>query len=104
MYECYVCHIDDEERTNVTYTREVINQDCLATHELLVCDYFSDNYLSNDDAFESRFSLNRTLFLCITNVLEENMNILNKNHMLEVEWALMLYRNVQLHLDIQDTV
>lgn len=85
MYECYVCHIDDEERTNVTYTREVINQDCLATHELLVCDYFSDNYLSNDDAFESRFSLNRTLFLCITNVLEENMNILNKNHMLEVE-------------------
>lgn len=29
-----------------------------------------------------------------------NMIILSKNHMLEVEWALVLYKNVQLHLDI----
>ena len=39
----FVQHIHDEESSNVTCTRVVVNRDRQAAHKLLVHDYFADN-------------------------------------------------------------
>ncbi|XP_052621704.1 uncharacterized protein LOC128127292 [Lactuca sativa] len=65
-----VQHIHNEESSNVACTRAVVNRDRQAAHDLLVCDYFADNYLYNDDSFERRFCPNKAIFLRISNALE----------------------------------
>lgn len=63
-------HIDDEKRTNITHTRAVVDRDRQTAYKLLVRDYFVGNCLYNDEAFKRCFRLNRTLFLCISNILQ----------------------------------
>ncbi|KAL7616034.1 hypothetical protein Lser_V15G02803 [Lactuca serriola] len=65
-----VQHIQDEESSNAARTRAVVNRDRQAAHDLLVRYSFADNCLSNDDSFERRFRLNKTIFLRISNALE----------------------------------
>ncbi|XP_023737821.1 uncharacterized protein LOC111885816 [Lactuca sativa] len=67
-----VQHIHDEESLNVARTRMVANHDPQASRDLLIRDYFADNCLYNDDSFERRFHLNKTIFLRISNALESH--------------------------------
>ncbi|XP_023765099.1 uncharacterized protein LOC111913604 [Lactuca sativa] len=65
-----VQHIHNEESSNVARSSAVVNRDRQAAHDLLVCDYFADNYLYNDDSFERHFRINNAIFLRISNALE----------------------------------
>ena len=64
-----------------------------------VCDYFAGNCIYNEEAFDHRFRINKEVFLRISNTLEARCDFLAELD-LEVEWALLLYRNVQLHIGI----
>ncbi|XP_023730733.1 uncharacterized protein LOC111878469 [Lactuca sativa] len=72
-------HIHDEENLDVARTRAVVNHDRQAAHDLLVCDYFADNYDYNDDSFERCFRLNKAIFLHISNALEACYDFLKQN-------------------------
>ncbi|KAL7611002.1 hypothetical protein Lser_V15G13725 [Lactuca serriola] len=65
-----VQHIHNEESSNAAHTRAVVNRDRQAAYDLLVRDYFADNFLYNNDSFERRFRLNKAIFLRISNALE----------------------------------
>lgn len=49
--------MQNEERTDVSHTRVVVNRYHQTTHELLVRD--TNNFLYNVAAFERRFRLNK---------------------------------------------
>lgn len=61
-----------ESCSYVRRTRVVLNRDHVYTYELLVCNYFVDDFLYNHTSFEPRCCLSGQLFLCIVNNLEAN--------------------------------